>query len=172
MSLSYWSASDIASDPRRDYGKGRRCERGAECVNAEKGEGGIVSRWQDPCRTGDYHVLLCYPCQKKRIDEGTPLHRFASMKMKSTLPRGSRRGYARGVKPGIYLPGLRDYLKRKKITVTELSEYTQVSYHHVAAIRSGRKRASEECAQRIADALGVAVGTLTEAGGSGAGEEE
>ncbi len=114
----------------------RRCER---CASK-------VSRYTGESRDGDFTALVCNPCQRKRLLSDIPLRRFVPKKA-GVLTRGR--------KAGVLLPGLGPLMHRRKLTATELSEWSGVSVHHVSSLRRNANNASEECAEVLARTLGV-----------------
>ncbi len=119
-----------------DHGVNRRCERcGARC-----------NRYRCPSESGDFRVLICGSCEAQRLLSDIPLRRFVPKKA-GVLTRGR--------KAGVLLPGLGPLMRRRKLTATELSEWSGVSVHHVSSLRRNEKNASEECAEVLARTLGV-----------------
>ncbi len=141
MTLTARERAHVAHDAPAYHGKGRRCERCKRPVNG----------YQDDTADGQIRALLCFTCNRAWADSGVPLQRFA----------GARRGaLTRGRKGGAPLPGLKEVLTRRKVTVWELHEMTGISYHHISAVRGERKNASAECRELLAQALNVEAADL------------
>ncbi len=136
MTLTARERAHVAHDAPAYHGKGRECARCGRKVNG----------YQEETVEGHVRALLCFTCNRRWADSGLPLRRFAAVRER-TLPRGRR--------PGAPLPGLKEVLERRKVAVWELAEATGVSYHHIMAVRRGRKNASAECRDLLAGALGV-----------------
>ena len=124
-----------------DYGVGRRCHRGRDCVvYAQIGEVGKINRFSVPHTWGG--VLLCSSCEKRRVDEDLDPAPFVGRQK-------------RPKQAGRFLPGLSSARKEAHLAQKTLAVRACCTYDHLRAVEAGRTRSGHKLEGRIAEALGV-----------------
>lgn len=140
-----------------DYGVGRECYAGKKCetrrllaISGQKPEVGKVVRYAEPYSGG---ILLCDPCNRKRVVEGKTPRAF--------LGRSEPKR-----EPGLKLKNLEYYKNLRGLTTKELALRANCSTEQCGAAQRRAKNISVVLAQAFADVLGVTVEDLREDNGT------
>lgn len=155
--LGYGTNAIVVAEPgtkRVDFGRNRRCEMGADCLNAEEGRPGKVNRYRKPTRAftpkGVRTLLLCNLCAS--AVEEAPSGMYGKRVATSNGPRPNARG--------VYLPGLDGALRANGWTCRDLAQAAKEHQKGLQRLRRLDARASREKAARLAAALQVPVSAL------------
>ena len=136
----------------------RRCCMGERCRYYE-GEAKLAQKL-NPYQEHTEGYLLCFGCQGERLRRGVPVADFVKTPP-SAEKRGRTGGDMGGRRPrGVRLPGLDAAMARGFWSAAEVGRCSGYDGCYVASLRSLKKRASAECAAKIAEILGVTVAEL------------